>query len=86
MSGNYHMTILQVEELLILNHQLSEVVERVMMSQCHRSCPYKECPLDTEEGEQQPITATEPPLQGNPGGLNGFMDLSNKSVFPNGML
>ena len=57
MSGNYHMTIEQVEELIMLKHRLDEVVERVMMSQCHRSCHYKECPLDNKEGEQLRTTA-----------------------------
>jgi hypothetical protein len=66
-SGNYHMTIEQVEELIMLKHRLDEVVERVMMSHCHRSCPYKECPLDTKQGEQ---LRTTPPAQNNGTGGN----------------
>ena len=52
MSGIYNMTIEQVQELIVLKHQLEDAVERVMMSQCYRACPYKECPLDTKEGGQ----------------------------------
>jgi hypothetical protein len=52
MSGNYHMTINQVQELVSLKFHLDEIVTAVMLSQCHKSCPYQECPREVKEGEQ----------------------------------
>jgi len=41
----------EVRELIGLKHQLDGVVERVMMSQCHRSCLYNECMFEKEKKE-----------------------------------
>ena len=41
--AGYKMTLADTEKLIMLKHQLEEVTEKVMMSQCRKICPYQEC-------------------------------------------
>ena len=43
MSGAYILTIDDVNKLIVLQHELQGLTEKVMMSQCKRLCAKKEC-------------------------------------------
>ena len=59
MSGYYNMTLEQVEKLLFLKNDFEEVVEKVMLSQCHRECPYATCLYEEESKQKQSKHSTE---------------------------